>query len=278
MSDPSQRAIDETLLEYYGDRFDEADRLVGRSDQGVIEFERTQELITERVPQGSRILDVGGATGVHAVPLAARGDTVTLIDPVPSHVAAARAHGTFDVQLGDARDLPHPDASGDAVLLLGPLYHLVAREDRLRAVREAVRVTRPGGYVFAAAISRTMAHVYTSTIAPAMDPEPARRSPYPPDWVALLEHGTSDVSRKGFPGGHFHLSEELADELTDGGLTDVEVHGLEGPGGMPLEVARTHDATLRDAAMLLARRFGQAPGLRDLSQHLLGIGRVPTPG
>lgn len=120
-----------------------------------------------------------------------------------------------------------------------------------------------------------MAHVFASTIAPAMDAEPVQRSPYPTDWLGLLEHGSGGTSRKGFPGGHFHLSEELADELTDGGLTDVEVHGLEGPGGMPLEVARTHDPELRAAAMLLARRFGDVPGLRDLSQHLLGIGRVP---
>lgn len=61
--------------------------------------------------------------------------------------------------------------------------------------------------------------------------------------------------------------------LNDGGLADVEVHGLEGPGGMPLEVERTHDVELRAAAMLIARRFSDVPGIRDLSQHLLGIGR-----
>lgn len=268
-----QADLDQRLLDYYGSDFDENDRLVGRSDQGVIEFERTQEFVTRLVPAGSRILDVGGATGIHAVPLAARGDVVTLIDPVPSHVAAASQHGTFDAVVGDARDLPFEDTTADAVLLLGPLYHLASRTDRLRAIREAVRVARPGGHVLAGAISRTMAHVYTSTIAPALDPSPTSRSPYPADWIALLEHGASDISRKGFPGGHFHLAEELADELTEAGLTDVEVHGLEGPGGMPLEVERTHEPELRAAAMLLAQRFSDTPGLRDLSQHLLGIGR-----
>ncbi|MFC6706729.1 class I SAM-dependent methyltransferase [Flexivirga alba] len=270
-----QADLDQRVLDYYGGDFDENGRLVGRSDQGVLEFERTQEFVTQRVPAGSRVLDVGGATGIHAAPLAARGDVVTLIDPVPSHVAAASQHGTFDAQVGDARSLPQSSESVDAVLLLGPLYHLAGRDDRLRAIREAVRVTRPGGYVFAGAISRTMAHVFSGSIAPARSPEPMQRSPYPPDLLQLLEDGSTEHLRKGFPGGHFHYSEELADELTEAGLVDVEVHGLEGPGGMPLEVDRIHDDELRAAAMLLARRFSDAPGLRDLSQHLLGIGRRP---
>lgn len=272
----AQSALDRRIVDYYETAFDENDRLVGRSDQGLIEFERTQEFITARVPPGSCIIDVGGGTGIHAAPLAARGDHVTLVDPVPAHVAGASARGTFPALVGDARDLPMENDSADAVLLLGPLYHLIGRPDRLRAIGEARRILRPGGFVFAGAISRTMAHVFVSTVAPAMDPTSAARSPYPSEWVALLEHGTSDHLRKGFPGGHFHLAEELAAELADGGFIDVEVHGVEGPGSMPLEVARTHDPEIREAAMLLARRFSDSPGLRDLSQHLLGIGRRPS--
>src|SRR5204862_5703302 len=78
-----------------------------------------------------------------------------LVDPCPLHVAEARAtlrSGT--ARVGDARGLDEPDASFDAVLLLGPLYHLPERDDRLAALREARRVVRPGGQVFAAAISR----------------------------------------------------------------------------------------------------------------------------
>lgn len=59
----AQQDLDRRVLDYYAEGFDENDRLVGRSDQGVLEFERTQELITQRVPAGSRVLDVGGATG-----------------------------------------------------------------------------------------------------------------------------------------------------------------------------------------------------------------------
>ena len=67
----------------------------------------------------------------------------------------ARPNSTFvSAEVGDARAVPLPDAGADAVLLLGPLYHLPERDDRLKALSEACRVCRPGGVVLAAVISR----------------------------------------------------------------------------------------------------------------------------
>jgi ubiquinone/menaquinone biosynthesis C-methylase UbiE len=83
------------------------------------------------------VVDVGGGAGAYAMPLASAGYQVHLIDPVPLHVeqaaAASRQAGTSltGISAGDARDLPVADHSADAVLLLGPLYHLTSREDRL---------------------------------------------------------------------------------------------------------------------------------------------------
>ncbi|MFC5264710.1 class I SAM-dependent methyltransferase [Kribbella qitaiheensis] len=70
------------------------------------------------------ILDVGGATGVHARWLAADGYSVTLVDPVVEHVEKAAAVGMFAAVVGDARQLDQADDSVDVTLLLGPLYHL----------------------------------------------------------------------------------------------------------------------------------------------------------
>jgi ubiquinone/menaquinone biosynthesis C-methylase UbiE len=78
---------------------------------------------------------------------------VHLIDPVPRHIEQA-ADTAVTAEPGDARTLPVTDNSYDVALLLGPLYHLLDREDRLRALREAARVVRPGGLVAAAAIGR----------------------------------------------------------------------------------------------------------------------------
>ena len=91
-----------------------------------MEFLRTQKLLADVLPpEPAVVLDVGGAAGAHAEPLAALGYEVHLIDPVPLHVEQARGvPGLASVAVGDARALDWSDASVDAVLLLGPLYHL----------------------------------------------------------------------------------------------------------------------------------------------------------
>jgi ubiquinone/menaquinone biosynthesis C-methylase UbiE len=274
-----QDEIDRRIRSYYGSEFDEADRLVGRSGQGVLELERTQALITARVRAGSRVIDIGGGPGVHAAALAERGDQVTMLDPVPEHVEAAASVGTFTARLGDARGLDEPDDAYDAALLLGPLYHLTRRDDRLRALGEASRVVRPGGWVFAAGISRLVTTSWVTVMQPAVllaaGGTATRRSPMPQAWRHLVEEGRGGTTASGFPGGHYHLAEELHDELAEAGLLDVEVEGLEGPGALALDVSRSLGPELVDAARVLAEAFGRQPGLRDLSPHLLGMGRVP---
>ena len=269
----AQQHVDRRVLAYYGEEFDEDDRLVGRSGQGRLELERTQQVVRERVAAGSRIIDVGGGSGVHAAALVARGDRVLLVDPVPRHVAAARARGV-DAVRGDARSLPAPDRSFDAALLLGPLYHLVDRTDRVGALREAARVVRPGGWVFAAAVSRLSALAWVAVIRAAVL-GPTATPLGPQAWRLVAEQGAGELGPHGFPGGHFHLAEDLEREVADAGLEDVSVIGLEGPGGQALDVSRSHDPGLVEAARTLAEAFESHPGLRDLSPHLLATARVP---
>src|SRR5258705_12570098 len=147
-------------IQKYYQRGEEA----GRLDHGAgrLEQARTRELIQRYLPAAPAVIyDVGGGSGVYAVWLAALGYEVHLLDAAPLHVEQARqasraqpAHPLASAETGDARRLPWPDASADGVLLLGPLYHLTEREDRLNAQREAGRVLRPGGVLLAAGISR----------------------------------------------------------------------------------------------------------------------------
>jgi len=275
-----QQHVDARVRAYYGFEFDEGDRLVGRSGQGVLEFERTQQLVRERVPAGCRIIDIGGATGLHAAALAERGDTVLLIDPVPRHVEEARRFGTFTAALGEARSLAVDDHSFDAALLLGPLYHLVHRRDRLRAWAEAIRVVRPGGWIFAAGISRLSAMAWATVIGPSIehaDGDSAMpQSGYPEKWRRLIEEGAGELGHNGFPSGHFHLADDLEEEAMAAGLLDVRVVGIEGPGAQAIEINRSHDPSLIAAARTLAEAFEAQPGLRDLSPHLLAFGRSPA--
>ena len=138
----------------------EADRL--QRGSGRIEFARTQEIVSRYLPPAPAVIfDIGGGPGVYACWLARLGHEVHLIDPVPLHVEQARQASAQQPDapiasciVGDARHLDRADASVDVALLLGPLYHLTERSDRITALREAARIVRPGGVVLAVGISR----------------------------------------------------------------------------------------------------------------------------
>lgn len=134
--------------------------------RGIIEFERTKDILGRYLPPApATIADIGGGPGRYALWLAERGYCVYHRDLVGLHVQqlldAAAEHPSLDIEtaVGDARQLDLPDASVDAVLLFGPLYHLPLRGDRVQVLAEARRIVRPGGLVFAAAISRWAARL-----------------------------------------------------------------------------------------------------------------------
>lgn len=267
-----QHALDAKIQAYYAEGFDEDARIQTRSAGGQVELTRVRELVAAYVPAGSCVLDVGGATGVHARWLAERGDDVVLIDPVPAQVAKVAAHGTFEARVGDARRLDVADASCDAVLLFGPLYHLLERVDRLAALGEARRVLRPGGVVLAQGIGRLAAF-----FDQALRVGPEHVSD---DDVHILRTGVWANPGEGFPGGHFHTADELSGELADAGLDVVAVHGVEGPTAGAIEWFAP-DPELSGTALALARRVdaGQDNRRRDqvqlanLSAHILAVGR-----
>src|SRR5882757_6206065 len=148
---------------HYTDRHDEASRL--RSTlKGRLELARVQDLLTRYLPEPpADVADIGGGPGIHASWLKERGYSVELLDPVQHHVEQAAAAGINAVQ-GDARRLPWDNEYFDAVLLAGPMYHLPEAADRRLALREAIRVIRPGGFVAVIAINRA-ANLIGSTLA-----------------------------------------------------------------------------------------------------------------
>lgn len=261
-----QAGYDALLQDFYAAQWAEADRLIDASPAGRVEFVRVQELLRARLAPGSRVLDVGGATGIHAQWLAADGHAVTLVDPVPVQVEAARRIGTFEAVVGDARSLPFTDGSFDAVLVFGPLYHLRDRVDRVAALREAVRVVRPGGLVCAAAISRLSVAAYRLT-SPWWDRGDE-------GWLDLVNDGRPEEPPVGFPGAHFHTSAELEAELADAGLAEVESEGIDG-FVVGAEYLGGTDDELTSAMLVLARRLARVDGAKDTSGHLFATGLRP---
>ncbi|MUL83729.1 MULTISPECIES: bifunctional 2-polyprenyl-6-hydroxyphenol methylase/3-demethylubiquinol 3-O-methyltransferase UbiG [unclassified Mycolicibacterium] len=263
-----QPDLDVRIQDYYTNQFSESERLRTRSAQGRLEFERVQELVGTRIAPQSKILDVGGATGVHAVALAEQGHDVVLIDPVPDHVATARRCGTFSAEIGDARELRFPDDAFDVVLLFGPLYHLASQRIRIDCLREAKRVTRAGGWLFAAVITRFACHTVNT-----LGREELPGKAYPDELIAMLERGEAPATVR-FPGGHFHTGEELLLEMAAAGLPHAEAHAIEGANGFALEELPAVDEEIHQAALSLVRLSGHLPGIRDMTNHLMGIARV----
>ena len=131
------------------------------ADQGELERLRTRAIFARELPSAPAVVfDIGGGPGVHAFWLAQLGYQVHLIDPIELHLEQARSQeassgvALASIACGDACALEIASDIADAVLLLGPLYHLTERQGRIRALREARRILRPEGILLAAAISR----------------------------------------------------------------------------------------------------------------------------
>ena len=142
-------------LEEYYNKYDEEGRLLSR--HGQVEYLTTMRYIEECLEGISdpSILEVGAGTGRYSVTLAKRGFNVTAVELIEHNLEILRSKldGTEPVTAiqGNALDLSlFPDDSFDLTMLLGPMYHLYARDEKLRALSEAVRVTKPGGHVLVA--------------------------------------------------------------------------------------------------------------------------------
>jgi len=259
--------VPDRLADHYSPGL-EATRLT-RSAHGRLEFLRTQELLRRLLPEPpARVLDVGGATGVHARWLARDGYRVHVVDPVAHHVEAAAALDGVTAEVGDARHLSAATDSVDAVLLLGPLYHLPAAQDRETAILEARRVLRASGVLVAAAISR-----YLSLLEAGTNGELTEDLIRPV--TEVIETGAYD-GHVGFVGGHWHTADELRDEVRSRGFSDVEVYGVEGPAWPTLDAigAERSDA-LQDAALRCARLVERDPLMLHTSAHFLAVATAP---
>jgi ubiquinone/menaquinone biosynthesis C-methylase UbiE len=277
MSDPPPNGFDPAIADFY-DRTPEETRL----EQGPFRLEeaRTRELIQRFVPPPpATVLDVGGAAGAYALWLAAAGYTVHLMDAAPRLVAEAERRSSLaerplaSCRIGDARALDVPDATAHIVLLLGPLYHLTEASDRTRALTEARRVLRPGGWLFAAAISR---------YASALDGL-ARNLLDDPMFERIVNRDLRDGQHRNptdrpdyFTTAYFHRPDELAKEIQGAGLTLQGVYGIEGPGWiLPDIVERMADPQRREALLRVAGMLESESTVLGTSAHLLAVGQRP---
>src|ERR671921_1300331 len=271
--------IDAEILAHYEEGI-EKERLLGEG-VGRLEYLRTRGLLARHLPPAAAtILDVGGGAGAYALPLAEEGYSVHLVDPVPLHVEQATAASVAQpeaplvgVEVGDARSLSQGDESVDAVLLLGPLYHLTLRDDRIQALREAWRVVRPRGVVVAAGISR-----FASTIDGLL-----RGFLLDPEFEAIVERDVREGQHRNptgqpewFTTAYFHLPEGLRGEVKEAGFAVEALVGIEGPAWAAPDLDGWIEDPRRRTKLLAAiGRVEADPSLMGASAHLLVVARRP---
>lgn len=258
-----------TIRAFYDDYDEDA-----RVPETSLEWLRNTELIARILPPApARVADIAGGTGPYALWLAGLGHEVDLLDFVPRHVAAATtkadaAGAAVTAVVGDARALPWPDATFDAALLMGALYHLQDRTDRVRALAEARRALKPGAPLAAVHIGRWASLGDGFARGYIADP---RFAAIVADDLATGRHENPDAKPGWFTTAYFHRPEEILAEHADAGLRDVQLLAVQGFASVV--DAGTHLATPEGRDRLLAhiRATEAEPALLGASMHLMAL-------
>jgi SAM-dependent methyltransferase len=263
---------DSDLQAYYA-RDEERDRL--SAGVGRVEFLRTIEVASRSLPAAPAVVaDIGGGPGRYTDWLVDAGYSVIHRDVVAGHVEQVRSRHAqrVDTAVGDARALDLPDDSVDAVLLLGPLYHLDDPDDRDKALREARRVVRSGGVVYVAAISRWAARLHGILVERVHLEYPAIV-----EMVDEMEAtGEMRPIHDNSFNGYAHTPDQLCNEVQRSGLQLESCVALEGISFALSDLdQRLDDPDERQLLLDTLRAHESVTELLGLGPHLLATARKP---
>ena len=268
--------LSDEILAFYR-KTEETNRLTA-NPKGQLELLRTQEIITRYLPAPPAVvLDIGGGSGPYACWLAKAGYEVHLVDPVDLHVEQAKEasnrqpeYPIASVSLGDARSLRFSSESADAVLLLGPLYHLIDKSDRLLALEEAYRVLRSGGVMVAAGISR-FASMLDSFFEDRLGNQ-VHRDIVENDLKTGYHRNLTD-NLKYFTDAYLHSPDVLSSEIIEAGFQRQATLAVEGPAWL-FESFKKYwvDPDLRPMVLDIIRKVEAEPSILGMSAHILAIG------
>ena len=250
-----------------------------RLERHQLEYALTWRYLREYLPSQGSILEIGAATGRYTLALAQHGYHVTAVDLSAAELERCQQRiieaGLSDhVQcvVADARNLQAvKDMAYDAVLLMGPLYHLIDESDRRLALQEALNRLRPSGIIVSAFISRFGA---IGDLLASL-----------PNWIddqeevqSLLQHGKrpDEFPRGGFR-GYFVRVEELAPLHEALGCTTLVVAGVEPGIGSDDACYNRLQGQQRQRWLDLLYAISREPAIIGASRHLLYIGRKQAP-
>ncbi len=268
------QSLDSAFYSHYESGVEKNRLLSGTSN---LEFYRTKQILSRFLPgKPVTILDIGGGPGRYSFWLAGKGHRVHLVDIMPLHVQQARdvqrrsKRPLASISLGDARRLDFDNKTVDIVLLFGPMYHLVQRKERLKALSEAYRVLKPGGKLFAAAISRFTSALDGSVRGYIRDPA----------FMKIVKQDLKNGQHRNprnvpeyFTTAFFHHPQELETEVIQAGFKSVELYSITGFAWLLPEFNKlwiNHE--LRGRLLTLLEMTEVELSMMGVSDHLLATG------
>ena len=249
---------------------------IGRLERGlgIVEFFRSKEII-ERYLNGRMVIyDIGGGIGKYSEWLASLGHEVSLIELAPAAVDYAKKNMTvpYEAVTGDARNIEKPDNSADMILLMGPLYHLNSKEDRMLVLSEARRVLKDGGILITAGISKfssaTWALTVYGTVNEFIDDD---------IYMDMIMHEMKTgehIRPKEYPyfisNAYFHTIDGLRDEIVEAGFTVKESAVVEGCSWITPDIAgKWNDINKRNRLLEIIRVTEHEESMMGISPHFI---------
>jgi ubiquinone/menaquinone biosynthesis C-methylase UbiE len=270
------RSLDDDFRTHYGSGV-ETERLLRGTSR--LEFHRTKQIMLRQLPKkkNATILDIGGGPGYYSRWLARMGYSVHLVDILPLHIQQARMmekqskNPLASISLGDARKLDFLDQYAEAILLFGPMYHLIRRKERMVALSEAFRVLKPSGIIFVAAVSRFASALDGSFSGFIRDPE----------FMKIVKQDLENGQHRNptnkveyFTTAFFHHPSELESEMREAKFRAVQILAVTGFAWLlPKFGEYWEKPELKARLLTILERIETEPSIIGMSDHLLGIGR-----
>lgn len=273
------KSIDREVLAAYNSGI-EKNRL--KTGLGLIEFERTKEILQQMLPPAPAVIyDIGGGYGEYSFWLSSLGYEVYLYDISEKNIEIARElstvcqHKPRAMEVADARSIDMPKNSADAVLLFGPLYHIVEYEERQLALKECNRLLKPDGLLFTEAIARYATMLWAITTYGEKNDLLDE-----PEFFDMIRREISDGNHiknpnsqySGLGRSYFHLPGELKEEIDNAGFSNTDVRGVIGPCWLVPHLDEVwKDEKRRESIMRIVRMCEKEEAIMGLSTHLLAI-------
>ncbi len=266
------------VLEFYNSGADK-----GRLERGLgkVELYRTKEILKQYINSNNNVIyDVGGGSGIYSSWLADMNNEVHLLDLSPWAVEYAKRNqkknSEFISEVCDARNINREDESADVVLLMGPLYHLQNKAERIQALNEARRVLKKGGLLFSVGISKLSSTTWALSTY-------GKDNNFLDDdiYMDMLEKELSSGIHnrpKEYPNfisqAYFHTPLELKEEIEAVGMTVIQKHAIEGVIWFtPCLMEQWEDENSRERLLNILRHTEHEDSIMGMSPHFMVVSR-----